>query len=269
MPANMKKSGMSYKKGGSKKMYGGTMKKKKMYGGTMKKKTYGGSKKKMMKGGSNAKMPKSVYKKGGSSELGNMSVKAGRDSNPDVTRTDIILAAQKNNKMYGGMANPNKDKMMMYGGSMYKKMMKMMGGPMMNEKGMKVPGMMKAGGGLKKMPGGGFMRDVDLPKASMGGIGGLKKVVTTVKNLFTKGKKNPNVIDNKNVKQTLFQGVNKKGEGVFKLGTEGNVFTKKDNALPLFIKNRSKVLDILKGNNPTKNKVYTRGTLYGPNIKKP
>ena len=29
----------------------------------------------------------------------------------------------------------------MYGGSMYKKMMKYAGGPVMNEKGMKVPGM--------------------------------------------------------------------------------------------------------------------------------
>jgi len=232
-----------------KKTYGGTMnKKKKMYGGTMKKKKmYGGSKKKMMKGGSNAKMPKSVYKKGGSSsELGMMSVNAKRDSNPDVTRTDIILAAKKNDRMYGGMANPNKDKMMMYGGAMYKKMMKMMGGPMMNEKGMKVPGMMKAGGGLKKMPGGGFMRDVDLPQARMGGVGGLKRLASTVKNLFTKGKKNPNVIDNKNVKETLFQGVNKEGKGVFKLGTDGNVFTKKDNALPNFKANFEKVQEILK-----------------------
>ena len=221
-----------------KKTYGGTMnKKKKMYGGTMKKKKmYGGSKKKMMKGGSNAKMPKSVYKKGGMMKA-SKGLEALAAANPELTYTK---------KMYGGMANPNKDKMMMYGGAMYKKMMKMMGGPMMNEKGMKVPGMMKAGGGLKKMPGGGFMRDVDLPKASMGGIGSLKKVVTTVKNFFTKGKKNPNVIDNKNVKETLFQGVNKEGKGVFKLGTDGNVFTKKDNALPNFKANFEKVQEILK-----------------------
>ena len=220
MPANMKKSGMSYKKGGSKKMYGGTMKKKKMYGG---------SKKKMMKGGSNAKMPKSVYKKGGSSELGMMSVNAKRDSNPDITRTDIILAAKKNKQMYGGMANPNKDKMMMYGGAMYKKMMKMMGGPMMNEKGMKVPGMMKAGGGLKKMPGGGFMRDMDLPQARMGGVGGLKRLASTVKNLFTKKKPNPNIIDGKNVKNTEFTGVNRYGTDVFKTGVDGKVNIKADN----------------------------------------
>ena len=221
MPANMKKSGMSYKKGGSKKMYGGTMKKKKMYGGTMKKKMYGGSKKKMMKGGSNAKMPKSVYKKGGMMKA-SKGLEALAAANPELTYTK---------KMYGGMANPNKNEMMMYGGAMYKKMMKMMGGPMMNEKGMKVPGMMKAGGGLQKMPGGGFVR--------------------RIQNFFTKGpKKNPNVIDNKNVKQTLFQGVNKEGEGVFKLGTDGNVFTKKDNAMPLFMKNKAKVLDILRGNKP-------------------
>ena len=261
MPANMKKSGMSYKKGGSKKMYGGTMKKKKMYGGTMKKKTYGGSKKKMMKGGSNAKMPKSVYKKGGSSELGNMSVKAGRDSNPDVTRTDIILAAQKNNKMYGGMANPNKDKMMMYGGSMYKKMMKMMGGPMMNEKGMKVPGMMKAGGGLKKMPGGGFMRDVDLPMAQRG-TGSIKRMVDFFKKRFGKSKKNPNVIDNVNVKDTKFTGVNRYGTEGFKTGVGGHFNIKMDNVTTkeFFEKFRNKNIKF----NPTKNKVYKKGTLYGP-----
>ena len=226
MPANMKKSGMSYKKGGSKKMYGGTMKKKKMYGGTMKKKMYGGSKKKMMKKGS---------------ELGMMSINAKRDKNPDITYTDIILAAKKNNAMYGGMANPNKDKMMMYGGAMYKKMMKMMGGPMMNEKGMKVPGMMKAGGGLNKMPGGGFMRDVDLTKAQRG----TGRIIRFLKKRFGKSKGNPNVIDNKDVKKTLFQGVNKKGEGVFKLGTDGNVFTKKDNALPYFQANLEKIRSLL------------------------
>tara|TARA_R100000697_G_scaffold69801_1_gene82165 strand:- start:137 stop:832 length:696 start_codon:yes stop_codon:yes gene_type:complete len=212
MPANMKKSGMSYKKGGSKKMYGGTMKKKKMYGGTMKKKMYGGSKKKMMKKGS---------------ELGMMSINAKRDKNPDVTYTDIILAGKKNNAMYGGMANPNKDKMMMYGGAMYKKMMKMMGGPMMNEKGMKVPGMMKAGGGLNKMPGGGFMRDMDLPKAQIGTS--LRKAGTALKNLFTKKKPNPNVIDNVNVKNTKFTGVNRYGTDVFKTGVDGNVNIKADN----------------------------------------
>lgn len=204
-----------------KKTYGGTMnKKKKMYGGTMKKKKmYGGSKKKMMKGGSNAKMPKSVYKKGGMMKA-SKGLEALAAANPELTYTK---------KMYGGMANPNKDEMMMYGGAMYKKMMKMMGGPMMNEKGMKVPGMMKAGGGLKKMPGGGFMRDVDLPKASMGGIGGLKKVVTTVKNLFKKPKKNPNVIDNVNVKDTKFTGVNRYGTEGFKTGVGGHFNIKMDN----------------------------------------
>lgn len=40
-------------------------------------------------------------KKGGANELGMMSVKAGRDNNKGVTRTDIILAAQKNNAGYG------------------------------------------------------------------------------------------------------------------------------------------------------------------------
>ena len=230
MPANMKKSGMSYKKGGSKKMYGGTMKKK----------MYGGSKKKMMKGGSNAKMPKSVYKKG--SELGAMSVKAGRDSNYGITKTDIILGAQKNDKMYGGMANPNKDKMMMYGGSMYKKMMKMMGGPMMNEKGMKVPGMMKAGCGLNKMPGGGFMRSMDLPMAQKGtGFG--KKVVNLFKKRF--GKKegtmtdirgnvvNPNkIIDDVNVDKLLLKGTGRDGSSIFKIGPDGKVMNQSDNVMP-------------------------------------
>ena len=210
MPANMKKSGMSYKKGGSKKMYGGTMKKKKMYGG---------SKKKMMKGGSNAKMPKSVYKKGGMMKA-SKGLEALAAANPELTYTK---------KMYGGMANPNKNEMMMYGGAMYKKMMKMMGGPMMNEKGMKVPGMMKAGGGLKKMPGGGFMRDMDLPQARMGGVGGLKRLASTVKNLFTKKKPNPNIIDGKNVKNTEFTGVNRYGTDVFKTGVDGKVNIKADN----------------------------------------
>ena len=210
MPANMKKSGMSYKKGGSKKMYGGTMKKKKMYGG---------SKKKMMKGGSNTKMPKSVYKKGGMMKA-SKGLEALAAANPELTYTK---------KMYGGMANPNKNEMMMYGGAMYKKMMKMMGGPMMNEKGMKVPGMMKAGGGLKKMPGGGFMRDMDLPQARMGGVGGLKRLASTVKNLFTKKKPNPNIIDGKNVKNTEFTGVNRYGTDVFKTGVDGKVNIKADN----------------------------------------
>tara|TARA_R100000654_G_scaffold9984_3_gene22486 strand:+ start:7839 stop:8561 length:723 start_codon:yes stop_codon:yes gene_type:complete len=239
MPANMKKSGMSYKKGGSKKMYGGTMKKKKMYGGTMKKKMYGGSKKKMMKKGGMMKANKGLEKLA--------------EANPELTYTK---------KMYGGMANPNKDEMMMYGGAMYKKMMKMAGGPMMNEEGMKVPGMMKAGGGLRKMPGGGYMRDMDLPKAQSGlftkGLKGIAKKLG-------KGKiTNPSTIDNVNVKKTLFQGVNKKGEQVFKLGTDGNVFTKKDNAMAPFLQNKAKILEILRGNNPTKNKVYKKGTLYGP-----
>jgi len=197
-----------------KKMYGGTMKKKKMYGG---------SKKKMMKGGSNAKMPKSVYKKG--SELGMKSVNAGRDSNTDITRADIIIAAKENKKMYGGMANPNKDEMMMYGGSMYKKMMKYAGGPVMNERGMKVPGMMKDGGGLKKMPGGGFMRSMDLPKAQVGKMltKGFEKVGSKIKNLFKK-KKNTNLdttIDGKDVANNAFLGTNRQGQSVYKFGTKG------------------------------------------------
>lgn len=195
MPANMKKSGMSYKKGGSKKMYGGTMKKK----------MYGGSKKKMMKGGSNSKMPKSVYKKGG--------------SKPD------FLDFDKDGNTTEPMTSTY-----MYGGSMYKKMMKYAGGPVMNERGMKVPGMMKAGGGLKKMPGGGFMRSMDLPKAQSGFFKGLG-----LGKLFGKGKKASNkIIDDFDVSETIFKGVDKKGNKVFKVGVDGKVQDQSTGAIPLF-----------------------------------
>ena len=174
-----------------KKMYGGTMKKKKMYGG---------SKKKMMKGGSNAKMPKSMYKKGG--------------SKPDFLDLDKD----------GNTTEPMKNTYM-YGGSMYKKMMKYAGGPVMNERGMKVLGMMKDGGGLKKMPGGGFMRSMDLPKAQVGKMltKGFEKVGSKIKNLFKK-KKNTNLdttIDGKDVANNAFLGTNRQGQSVYKFGTKG------------------------------------------------
>ena len=192
---------------------------KKMYGGTMKKKKkmYGGSKKKMMKGGSNAKMPKSMYKKGG--------------SKPDFLDLDKD----------GNTTEPMKNTYM-YGGSMYKKMMKMMGGPMMNEKGMKVPGMMKAGGGLNKMPGGGFMRSMDLPMAQKG-TGGVRKLVNFFKKRFGKKKGtmvdikgnvvNPNkVIDDVNVDNLLFKGTGKDGSKIFKIGPDGKVMNQSDNVMP-------------------------------------
>ena len=174
-----------------KKMYGGTMKKKKMYGG---------SKKKMMKGGSNAKMPKSVYKKGGSKP-------DYLDFDGDGNKTEPMTSTY------------------MYGGSMYKKMMKYAGGPVMNERGMKVPGMMKDGGGLKKMPGGGFMRSMDLPKAQVGKMltKGFEKVGSKIKNLFKK-KKNTNLdttIDGKDVANNAFLGTNRQGQSVYKFGTKG------------------------------------------------
>ena len=195
MPANMKKSGMSYKKGGSKKMYGGTMKKKMAYGG------------------SNAKMPKSMYNKGG--------------SKPDFLDLDKD----------GNTTEPMKSTYM-YGGSMYKKMMKMAGGPMMNEQGMKVPGMMKAGGGLNKKPGGGFMRDMDLPKAQMGSF---RRVLSKIKNVF-KNKKSAvelrrenkinNTIDDIDVSKILFKGVNRTGDKTFKIGNRGNVFNQSNSVMP-------------------------------------
>ena len=179
------------------KMYGGTMKKKKMYGG---------SKKKMMKGGSNAKMPKSVYKKGG--------------SKPD------FLDFDKDGDTTEPMTSTY-----MYGGSMYKKMMKYAGGPVMNERGMKVPGMMKAGGGLKKMPGGGFMRSMDLPKAQSGFFKGLGK-------LFGKsGKgsaKNKNIMDDMDLSKIVFRGTDRGGNKIFKVGVDGKVQDQTTSALPLF-----------------------------------
>jgi len=167
------------------KMYGGTMKKKKMYGG---------SKKKMMKGGSNAKMPKSVYKKGGSKP-------DFLDFDKDGDKTEPMTSTY------------------MYGGSMYKKMMKYAGGPVMNERGMKVPGMMKAGGGLNKMPGGGFMRSMDLPKAGVGSAikAGAKKVGSALKNLFKKKDTTSSLIKD----NPAFLGVNKEGQTVYKFGTDG------------------------------------------------
>jgi len=241
MPANMKKSGMSYKKGGSKKMYGGTMKKKMSYGGPRKKpkpgeninpfisytpadinamkqilpseinkKMYGGSKKKMMKGGSNAKMPKSMYKKGGSKP-------DFLDFDGDGNKTEPMTSTY------------------MYGGSMYKKMMKYAGGPVMNERGMKVPGMMKDGGGLKKMPGGGFMRSMDLPKAQKGFFTAIKN---TAENLFGKIKKasnkNANVIDDMDLSKMVFKGTGRGGNKVFKVGADGKVQDQASNAMPLF-----------------------------------
>jgi hypothetical protein len=170
---------------------------KKMYGGTMKKKKmYGGSKK---------KMSKSMYKKGG--------------SKPDFLDLDKD----------GNTTEPMKNTYM-YGGSMYKKMMKYAGGPVMNEKGMKVPGMMKAGGGLNKMPGGGFMRSMDLPKAQAGFFKGLGKLFGKV----NKGKKNNKIIDDMDLSKMVFRGTDKGGNKVFKIGADGKVQDEATNALPLF-----------------------------------
>jgi hypothetical protein len=74
-----------------------------------------------------------------------------------------------------------------------------------NHKGMKVPGMVQDGGAL--------------PKANKGG--GLKNLVKKVAKFFKKKKGNPNVIDGKDVTQTRFRGVNRKGEDVVKTGIKG------------------------------------------------
>lgn len=100
-------------------------------------------------GGEKEKM---MYKKGGKSEFGMLSVKAGYDNNPNPTAADRIVGAKKNKKKMGmggkkmmkykkgGMKEENK---MMYGGK--KKMMKKGGKKMMM-------------GGKKKMMGGGMMK---------------------------------------------------------------------------------------------------------------
>ena len=105
--------------------------------------------KKAMMGGEKEKM---MYKKGGKSEFGMLSVKAGYDNNPNPTAADRIVGAKKNKKKMGmggkkmmkykkgGMKEENK---MMYGGK--KKMMKKGGKKMMM-------------GGKKKMMGGGMMK---------------------------------------------------------------------------------------------------------------
>jgi len=107
---------------------------------TAKKAKMGGEKEKMM------------YKKGGKSEFGMLSVKAGYDNNPNPTAADRIVGAKKSKKKMGmggkkmmkykkgGMKEENK---MMYGGK--KKMMKKGGKKMMM-------------GGKKKMMGGGMKK---------------------------------------------------------------------------------------------------------------
>lgn len=96
---------------------------------TAKKKMMGGEKEKMM------------YKKGGKSEFGMLSVKAGYDNNPNPTAADRIVGAKKGKKKMGMggkkmMYQKGGKKKMMYGGK--KKMMmggkkKMMGGGMMKK----------------------------------------------------------------------------------------------------------------------------------------
>ena len=93
-----------------------------------------------------------LYKKGGKSEFGMLSVKAGYDNNPNPTAADRIVGAKKGKKKMGmggkkmmkykkgGMKEENK---MMYGGK--KKMMKKGGKKMMM-------------GGKKKMMGGGMKK---------------------------------------------------------------------------------------------------------------
>ena len=85
-----------------------------------------------------------LYKKGGKSEFGMLSVKAGVDNNPNPTQADKIVGAKKNKKKMGGkapekkMGMGGKKKMMSYGKGGKKKMM---------------------GGGMKKMmyKSGGFL----------------------------------------------------------------------------------------------------------------
>jgi hypothetical protein len=90
---------------------------------------------------------KKLYKKGGKSEFGMLSVKAGVDNNPNPTAADRIVGAKKNKKKMGGKAPEKK----MYGGK--KKMMKKGGKKMM------MGGKKKMiGGGMKKMyQSGGFL----------------------------------------------------------------------------------------------------------------
>lgn len=60
---------------------------------------------------------KKMMKKGGKSNFGMLSVKAGIDNNPNPTQADRIAGATKGKKkmMYGGMG---KKKMMMKGGKL-------------------------------------------------------------------------------------------------------------------------------------------------------
>ena len=72
------------------------------------------------KGGEKEKM---MYKKGGKSEFGMLSVKAGYDNNPNATAADRIVGAKKNKKKKG--MGGKKDMMYKKGGKK-----KMMGGGM-------------------------------------------------------------------------------------------------------------------------------------------
>jgi len=117
---------------------------------TAKKKMMGGEKEKMM------------YKKGGKSEFGMLSVKAGYDNNPNPTAADRIVGAKKGKKKMGmgGKKMMYKDggkKMMSYkdGGKKKKKMMSYgKGGKKMMMGGKKK---MMGGGMMKKYQSGGFL----------------------------------------------------------------------------------------------------------------
>lgn len=53
---------------------------------------------------------KKLYKKGGKSEFGMLSVKAGVDNNPNPTAADRIVGAKKNKKQKGGLVSKGKIK---------------------------------------------------------------------------------------------------------------------------------------------------------------
>mgnify|MGYP003124159872 FL=1 len=148
MPANMKKAGMKYKMGGSRKkvmskeklgdtgyMYGGSMKKKMMHGGM--------PKKRMMKAGGNlkdvpsgnkgkglSKLPTAVRNKMGYKQEGGM---GGMKKMPGVPGMYAM----------GGMAKKEGMDVMMKGGTM--------NNPLLKAKKMKMGGMKKyMGGGMKR-----------------------------------------------------------------------------------------------------------------------
>jgi len=95
------------------------------------------------------------------------------------------------------------------------------GAPVINHMGMTVPGM-----------------TYDTPQMKTGGnpVDKIKKIGTTIKNIFNKKKTNvnKNVIDDIDVSKIVFKGFDRKGNKSFKVGSKGPILKQSENAMPVF-----------------------------------